>query len=122
MAIVARTKVPATALGDKAGVVLWTPLANLDTGDPLELSDRADRSIQIKGTFGAAGNVLLEGSNDPVGSTATYAPLSDPQGVALNFTAAGIKAVAEACRWIRPRVTAGDGTTALSAALFVRKS
>jgi hypothetical protein len=73
--------------------------------------------VQVQGTFGASGSVSVEGSNDGV----NYHTLRDPQGVSLTFTAAGLKAVLELTRFIRPRVTAGDGTTALTVTLVARR-
>jgi len=87
----------------------WDNLANGDTGTPLEIDRRTDRSIQVNGTFGAGGTVVIEGSLDGT----NYVTLSDLQGTALSFTAAGLEGVTEAVTFIRPRVSAGDGTTSL---------
>lgn len=95
----------------------WTPLLNGDVGDAFELSDFADKSVQVDGTFGVGGSVTLQGSNDLV----NWYALSDPQGVALTFTAAGLKAVGPATRYVRPNVTAGDGTTSLTVTLFAKE-
>ena len=76
--------------------------------------DYADRSVQVLGTFGAAGNLRVEGSND--GGT-TYAVLSDPQGNALNVTAAKVEAITEVTLLTRPFITAGDGTTDLDVSI-----
>lgn len=100
----------------ESSVFTWTPLANGDDGAPLEYGSFADRSIQFAGTFGAGGTVVLEGSNDGV----NYVVLTDPQGNAITKTSASIEAVTEATRYVRPRVTGGDGTTAISAHLFLK--
>ena len=97
----------------------FTPMANGDTGTPIPWVQWADRSVQVTGTFGAGGNLRWEGSND--GGT-TYAPLTDPQGNFLDFTAAKIEQVMELVELARPRVTAGDGTTALTVTLVARKA
>lgn len=94
----------------------WVSLANGDDGEPLDLSAFADRSVQVTGTFGASGNLRVEGSLDGV----TYSVLSDPQGNALDIASAKIEAVLEATRFIRPRVTSGDGTTDLSVTIISR--
>ena len=88
----------------------WPVLANGDTGTPLPIDRRTDRTIQVNGTFGAGGTVVIEGSIDGT----NYVTLSDLQGTALSFTAAGLEGVTEAVTLIRPRVSAGDGTTALN--------
>lgn len=98
--------------------VTWGALANGEAGAPIA-ADQAlwsDRSVQVTGTFGAAGSVSIEGSNDGV----NYFTLNSPQGTALTFAAAGLKQVLEGTLWLRPRVTAGDGTTSLAVVLMLR--
>jgi len=102
---------------DDCHVIQWSGLLNTDDGTPIEMPGSADRSIQITGTFGAGGTIVFEGSNDGT----NYASLTDPQGNAISKTAAGIEAIAELTRYVRPRVTAGDGTTNLVATLLVRR-
>jgi hypothetical protein len=104
-------------IGNNAHFVQWTPLLNGDSGAPFAMPGFADRSVQVTGTFGAGGTVLIEGSNDGV----TYSTLSDPQGVALSVTAALLKEISQICKLIRPRVSAGDGTTSLSVTLLARR-
>ncbi|MEY4375866.1 MAG: hypothetical protein RJB26_416 [Pseudomonadota bacterium] len=103
---------------DGVQLVTWTGLLNGDDGAPVELPTHSDRSVQVVGTFGAGGSLSIEGSNDGT----NYATLNTPASVALAITAAGIKAVLELPRYIRPRVTAGDGTTSLTAVLLVRRN
>jgi hypothetical protein len=115
MAFVLPTVLGTNYFGDNAKTVVWVA-ANGDSGSPYEMRQQADRSVQIAGTFGAGGSVNVEGSNDGT----NYQILRDPQGVALTFTAAGLKQVLEITNYIRPRVTAGDGTTALTITLLAR--
>lgn len=119
MSTIAKVKIPTP--WDASGIEIWrwTGLGNGDDGDPLTLPQFADRSVQVKGTFGAGGTIIIEGSNDP--ESPTYAPLVDPQGSAISFTSAGIEQILEASYLIRPRVTAGDGTTSLTITILVRK-
>jgi hypothetical protein len=117
MAVIAEAITPIRTWGDRAHIISWTPLANGDSGSPIEMPGSADRSIQISGTFGAGGTIVFEGSNDGT----NYVTLTDPQGNAISKTAASIEAVTELTRYVRPRVTAGDGTTALTATLIVRR-
>jgi hypothetical protein len=99
-------------------VITWANLtqAGSDVGGEVSWVGFPDRAVQVAGTFGVGGAVVIEGSID--GSN--YAPLTDPQGNALSFTAAKIEAISELVRFIRPRVTAGDGTTSLTVSLIVR--
>ena len=95
-------------------------LVNGDDGLPLEVSSFADKTVQVKGTFGSGGTIVIEGSNDAA-SGAIYATLNDPQGNALSITAAKIETILENPRILRPRVTAGDGDTSLTITVLVRK-
>lgn len=104
------TEIPAT-------VAVWN-LANGENGDSFSWSNFADRSIQFSGTFGTGGSVTLQGSNDGT----NWQPLTDPQGNAITKTAAAIEQVLESTRFIRPVVTAGDGTTAIVCTLFARRA
>lgn len=100
-----------------ANLVEWLLLANGDDGQPYEGADWADRTVQIDGTFGAAGSVTLLGSVDG----ANYFALTDPQGNAITKTAAGLEVIEEAPRFMKPSVTAGDGTTSLNVRLWIRR-
>jgi hypothetical protein len=107
-------------IGDHTIKFLYTPLANGDVGAPIgpNHSDFADRNVQVFGTFGAAGNLAVQGSND---SGTTYAVLNDPSDNALNLTAAKNEQILNVAELTRPSVTAGDGTTALTAVILCRR-
>lgn len=103
--------------GNVVVVYTWTGLANGDSGAPAQGPGWADRSFQVEGTFGAGGTCLIEGSNDAV----NYHTLHDPFGNALSAAAASVVELTEVTLWIRPRISAGDGTTALTiSAVFAR--
>ncbi len=107
-------------LGPPLGTVVkttWAALGNSDTGAPLALADFSDRSVQIEGTFGTGGTIVIEGSNDGT----NYYTLHDAFGNSLSFIAAGLKSITEITTWIRPKVTAGDGTTALVPTMIARR-
>ena len=122
------------ASAPQAYIVTWTGLLNGDDGAPFVSPNRADKSVQVIGTFGAGGNARIEGSNKQAysmtpgvsgGGTLTgltgtdYATLNDPQGNVLDFTATKIEQVLEAPNAIRPRITAGDGTTSLTVVMLI---
>jgi hypothetical protein len=98
-------------------VITWGPCANGDVGLPVDLTQYADRSVQVEGTLGAGGQCTMEGSNDGV----NYRVLHDPFSVALTVNATGISHITEMTRLMRPRITGGDGTTAMMVTLFARK-
>lgn len=115
---------PATPEDFNNHVASWAGLLNGDDGTPLLMAGSQDRSVQFTGVFGAGGSVQLEGSNDvvPRGSFPTnWFLLSTPQGTTGAKTVAGIVQIEEATLWVRPRVTAGDGTTNIQANLFLKK-
>jgi hypothetical protein len=97
-------------------VATWPNMPNGEDGQPLEIANMADRSVQVHGTFGAGGSLRIEGSLDGD----NFFVLTDPQGNALDITTAKIEAISELARFIRPRVTAGDGTTNLTVTILFK--
>lgn len=81
-------------------------LATGDTGVEVGFADFADRSVQVSGTFGGA-TITLEGSNNGT----DWVGLRDPQGVAISFTAAGLKQVLESTLLVRPVITGGAASS-----------
>ena len=104
--------------------IVWGPMANGDTGGPVSLPGSTLRSVHVFGTFGVAGSVAAQGSNElaqPAAASVTWAPLHDAQGAVLAQTVLGIKPIGDLSVWFQPKVTAGDGTTALTVALMVAR-
>ena len=97
--------------------VTWTGLSTTDNvGTAVRAPDHTVKDVQVFGTFGAAGNVNIEGSLD---AETTWATLNDVQGNALAFTAAKIERVQETAASVRPSVSAGDGTTSLTVVMIL---
>lgn len=92
---------------NRSKLIKWEGLLNTDTGDVYEFTHFADRTVQVTGTFDGA--VTIQGSNDGT----NYATLNDVFGIPLSFTAAGLRAIAECPKYVKPVVAAG--TTALNA-------
>lgn len=89
----------------------WSAVPNGNQGAAVPLASFTDRSVQVTGVQGVGGSMQLEGSNDNV----NWFILRDPLGSNLVFTTIGtsnLKQILEYTRFIRPNVTAGDGTTA----------
>jgi hypothetical protein len=91
-------------------LVSWPAVPNGQQGIGWSVGPFTVISAQVTGTFGAAGSVAIEGSMDNV----NWGALHNPQGTAIAVTAAGAVRVMEVPLYIRPNVTAGDGTTALT--------
>ena len=104
-------------IGSGALVVTWGPLANGDVGALYNVADFGDNTVTFEGTAGAGANIQLEGCNHP---SDTPRVLVDPQGNAIAKAVASIEQVLEAPAYIRPNVTAGDGTTSWTAKLKCR--
>jgi hypothetical protein len=114
---------------DKNGYVIsevrrykWTGLLNGDDGGVVRVPEKSEKIIQAYGTPGAAGNLTIEGTLDDAdqGDVPTYATLVDPQGNAINITATNkIESILDNVLEIRPRVTAGDGTTTWTVIMLV---
>ena len=121
MATTAGTRHNFDELGARAFVTVWT-LGNGDDGTPVEAPHYPDKTVQVYGTFGAGGTLLIEGTTATAAAGATWATLNDPNGNALSITAAKIEAVLENVWLIRPRVSAGDGTTSLTARILFSSS
>lgn len=104
--------------------ISWSPLTTTNTdGDPISAVEWADRSITFTGTFGVGGTVKLRGSNLADKTDANgYFDLTDPQGNAISKTAGAIEAITEIVRWVKPVVTLGDGSTAITVTLIVRRA
>lgn len=91
----------------------WTGLLNGDTGNYAVIPHMEDWSVHVFGTFGAGGSISIQGSNE-TGAPANPIILVDPAGALLTFTAAALKQALPQAYAVRPTVTAGDGTTALT--------
>lgn len=100
-------------------VATWAALANTDTGAPLaNLEHYGEKSFQLTGTLGAAGACTIEGSNDGT----NWATLKDKQGVAMVLVALGFSSTQDRPLYVRPNITAGDGTTALVLVMAAHRS
>ena len=84
-------------------------MANGDTSAVLSIPAAGSVSLQVTGTFGAAGSVTIQGSNDGV----NFVGLKDQSNTLIAVTAAGIASTNQICAFYRAGVTAGDGSTAL---------
>jgi hypothetical protein len=91
-------------------VCTWPAIGNGSQGDAAG-GPWVTAYFVVTGTFGAGGSIRLEGSDDAV----NWNILSPP-----SLTAAGsfVLQLTEHPKFLRPNVTAGDGTTALTVVGF----
>lgn len=87
-------------------IVSWLAMAaNADVGAPVCFAAWSDKTYIVDGTFTGAPTVIIEGSNDGV----NWSQLTNRQGTALSWTAAGLNTSQDRPAFIRPRLTAGAG-------------
>lgn len=104
---------------DASGIQVWewTGLLNGEKGAPLAIPQYPDKTFQAYGTFGTGGTVTWEGTNDEAAAPADarYGALAKQDGTDLTQTTAKPSVCQQAPYQVRPNVTAGDGTTSLTA-------
>jgi len=103
--------------GVPACIIEWSGLLPTDTGATIELIDYADKTATITGTFGSGGSITLQGSNDGT----NWFSLNDLMFSPITRTSAAMTLILEAPRYIRPVVTAGDGTTNLTVQICCKR-
>lgn len=104
----------------RTAVMTWTGLtqASTDVGDGANLNRFPERTVQVTGTFGVAGEVRLEGSND---GGANWGRLHDAWGALMTIISTIPVAIGDNPILIRPMVQAGDGTTNLTVTIAATK-
>lgn len=127
MATIPYTITPITRYREECHLITWPALTNstTDVGDAIQMPGSYGRSVQVTGTLGTGGSVQIQGSNIVAPSQAfastDFVALTDPQGNALDMNSLKIEEVQEITYWIRPKITAGDGSTSLTVSLLVRR-
>lgn len=97
--------------------ITWSGLnAASSDGSPSQWAEYADRSFTVTGTFGVA-TLTLQGSNDNV----NWFTLHDVTNTPLTATTPKLAQVLEITHYVRPLVTAADGTTNLTVILVMRR-
>ena len=98
--------------------ITWSPLTTADPdGNPISQVEYADRCVTLTGTFGGA-TAKFQGSNDGT----NWFDLSDPQTNAISKTTAGMEQVVETPHYVRPLITGGDGSTAITCTMTARRN
>lgn len=95
-------------------VYSWAGLlqSSSDVGSGAGIQGKAaEYTVQAVGTFGAAGSVALQGSND---GGVTWFAMDDASGTVIAMTTNKLWRLSHMARQVRPAVTAGDGTTNLT--------
>ena len=100
--------------------ITWTDLLNGDDGEPISFPGAGDFTVHAFGNFTGGGTVILEGTCTAAASN--FFNMKDAQGNNLSFTAADGELVSEVVTHIRPRVTAGGGSTNITVVLLMRST
>lgn len=104
-------------------LAVWAALVNADTGDPIDVSGAIGLTaiLEAGGTLGVGGNCRWEGSMDGVNWFTMNSDIGAP--AAANQAALSTPTMLkERPRFVRPNITAGDGTTSLVPKLAINKS
>jgi hypothetical protein len=118
-----RTSTRAAQIDVLARVDTWAGLlqSSLDTGSGVSVADATEIMVMIaSGTLGAGGAITWEGSLD----NTNWFPLSSRIGTPAAIVQTALLTptmVQERPLFVRPRVTAGDGTTTLVAAVVSKR-
>ncbi len=101
----------------------WAGLLNGDDGVLVSIPGAADMSVQVFGTFGSGGTIIVEGTLELLDPAPTnFFTLRDGGDNPISFAAADGEMVGPVSVAVRPRVTAGDGTTDLTMILIARST
>jgi len=93
---------------DSVFMIQWDNLANSgDDGDPQSFAAYSDKTFIVTGTFSGSAVVVIEGSNDGT----NWVTLSNRQGNAMSFSAAGMNTSQDRPVYVRPKLTAGVAAT-----------
>jgi len=91
---------------DSVLVASWSTLtASGDLGLPICLAAWSDKTVVVTGDFTGSPTIIIEGSNDGT----NFVQISNRQGTAMSFTAAGLNTSQDRPVFVRPRLTAGAG-------------
>ena len=96
------------------GVITWILTDTDGTGNAVNRSLAADKTVQVGGAFNS-GTVTIQGTNDDPKQTqpAQWDTLHNPLGIALTFTAARIDAIMENPLFIRAIMTGTVGAASV---------
>lgn len=112
------TRTPTRIVNDaNCEVWRWATIDSGDTCEPVNTRWYADKSVQFAKSGAFGGTVTIQGSNDPELTTARYATVNDPAGVAVTSSAEAVKQILEHTVWIKP--VAGTGVAAVDILLVL---
>lgn len=101
---------------------VWTGLLNGDDGAPVSIPGAADMTGQVIIVAAGAGDTLIFEGSCEVGAPTNYFQLRDGGDNLISFTGSDGEMLVNMVAFIRPRVTAGDGTTNFTAILLARST
>lgn len=114
MAVIKPTQIDVSDKQDGSCMqVIWTPVTEADTCNPVRYPKHSDKSVIVSGTVGGS-STAIQGSNDET----NFAPLHDSGGTLIAITAAGAKQVLENTVQLKPVATGGSGQSITIAMLF----
>ncbi len=101
---------------------IWTGLLNGDDGELVSIPGAADMTCQvIQVAAGVGDTIIFEGSCEE-SVPSNFFQVRDGGDNVISFTGSDGEFLANMVAFIRPRVTAGDGTTNFTAILLARST
>lgn len=97
-------------LAGKTQIYRWTLTTADPTGEPVEVPEHADATVQAFGTFGG-GTVAVEMSCVPDPRVSKWFAAKNLQGTDIGLTADGGSAVQERGHKLRPKLTGSAGAS-----------
>lgn len=124
MAVVQYNKIETKWAGYPAIIFRWTNMAFQDTGAPARIPAHSDVTAQVRGNFGGASTILMEGTLDdslaPVNASYGSCHLVDLTAASVSVSG-GLIQILEHPLQIRPNVVGGDGGTLVTVDIIVVK-
>jgi hypothetical protein len=106
-------------ISPSALIIEWAAISGGDGGSWQLLGHYNDKCVHVYGTFSGGATITLQGSNQDSTPSSGFS-LTDPTQTIISFIAEGGRQVLENPLYIRPVLTAGDGSTALTVRLVCR--
>jgi hypothetical protein len=100
-------------------VVTWPNIPNGNQGDPFEVSGFLLGSVDWQGTIGAGFSARLEGTDNPNGAPAVWGAIPNWTTTVAGLLVPSADTYPVFVRFVRPNITAGDGTTSMTARLLL---
>jgi hypothetical protein len=108
-------------IGDHMVRISWEAMPAGDEGEAVWLPASVDKTVEISGVFGGA-TCAFKGTNEDAADSANDKTLQDVHAGLISKAARDIVVLEQAPARIYPKVTGGDGSTAITVRFIARKA